>query len=208
MYGLMLLMGLRQEHNRPDRDEHITVLWDNIKEEGIDNFEKRSDGNINTKYDICSIMHYRQDDRALKGRDGRRLNSWVPKPMYNLNDLTCLREKDNKLTATDIEKINKYYRNECRARGLYCKSPNTSFSQSQFIYLLISLSIERQRKNCDPANNDNKCCHHVKCGLGEGDCDRDTDCAANLVCGRDNCRAGDRSMDCCESKTCFVSFRK
>ena len=129
MYGLILLMGLRQEHNRPDRDEHITVLWDNVKEEGIDNFEKRSDGNINTKYDICSIMHYRQDDRALKGRDGRRLNSWVPKSMYNLNDLKCLREKDNKLTATDIEKINKYYRNECRARGLYCycRSPSARY---------------------------------------------------------------------------------
>ena len=168
MYGLMLLMGLRQEHNRPDRDEHITVLWDNIKEEGIDNFEKRSDGNINTKYDICSIMHYRQDDRALKGRDGRRLNSWVPKSMYNLNDLKCLREKDNKLTATDIEKINKYYRNECRARGLYCycRSPSAkyifvnehqfvnssplcliraqSFFQSQFIY--SSPLIDRKAK--------------------------------------------------------------
>ena len=82
-----------------------------------------------------------------------------------------------------------------------------NLDQNQFIYSPPPhLSIEK--KNCDPANSDGRCCHRHKCGLGEGDCDRDTDCAANLVCGRDNCRAGDRSMDCCESIKSFVSSQK
>ena len=120
MMTLVLVMGLYHEHNRPDRDEHITVLWDNIKEDKKKYFEHEKYLNTFTKYDICSILHYKSTERAKKGTNGRRLNTWVPKPMYDLNDLKCLREKENKLTATDVEKINKYYRNECRARGLYC----------------------------------------------------------------------------------------
>ena len=36
---------------------------------------------------------------------------------------------------------------------------------------------------------DGSCCtSKTPCDLYGGDCDRDTDCAGNLVCGRDNCR--------------------
>ena len=40
------------------------------------------------------------------------------------------------------------------------------------------------------------------CPHGEGDCDDDTDCAATLVCGTDNCESGPRSLDCCTS-SCY-----
>ena len=37
---------------------------------------------------------------------------------------------------------------------------------------------------------------HAVCGVGEGDCDDDSECAGPLVCGTDNCPWGDAD-DCC-----------
>jgi len=55
---------------------------------------------------------------------------------------------------------------------------------------------------CDGGNS---CCVNGICGEGEGDCDSNSDCNSNLVCGKDNCKTGfpgDRSSfedtdDCC-----------
>ena len=67
---------------------------------------------------------------------------------------------------------------------------------------------------CSPADNDWTCCTAAApCAEGEvsgtysaqlsavsntqGDCDRDSECAGELVCGKDNCAAGHSAMDCC-----------
>merc|ERR1712079_393174 len=52
--------------------------------------------------------------------------------------------------------------------------------------------------SCEPSLNNWSCCNNsTPCGLGQGDCDYDSDCAGNLVCGYDNCAAGSPSLDCC-----------
>ena len=54
---------------------------------------------------------------------------------------------------------------------------------------------------CHPANNNQTCCTSSSpCGLREGDCDNDDECDGDLVCGDNNCAAGDSNMDCCTSK--------
>ena len=52
-----------------------------------------------------------------------------------------------------------------------------------------------------------QCCHrgHLgECGIGEGDCNDDIDCAGSLVCGKNNCgKTGglwDPEDDCCENR--------
>ena len=56
---------------------------------------------------------------------------------------------------------------------------------------------------CDATTNDWNCCTSSNpCAVGEGDCDTDSDCDANLVCGTDNCKSFDSawsssSFDCC-----------
>ena len=51
---------------------------------------------------------------------------------------------------------------------------------------------------CTGADN---CCgrNGYKCGLGEGDCDRNSDCIGDLVCGKNNCVGDgfDPTDDCC-----------
>ena len=38
-----------------------------------------------------------------------------------------------------------------------------------------------------------------QCGIGEGDCDNDTDCSGNLICGSKNCGANFHQLaDCCK----------
>ena len=55
--------------------------------------------------------------------------------------------------------------------------------------------------DCDPAFNDGSCCtSDSPCGLGEGDCDSDSDCAGDLTCGNDNCDptyGAESWLDCC-----------
>merc|ERR1719309_561783 len=44
-----------------------------------------------------------------------------------------------------------------------------------------------------------KCSSYNKCGVGEGDCDKDVDCDDGLTCGENNCRGNQFNSkdDCC-----------
>ena len=63
--------------------------------------------------------------------------------------------------------------------------------------------LEPTDGHCDTPYSGSYC---TNCNLGEGDCDKDSQCAGNLVCGSDNCgctagRNGWRdSADCCKGK--------
>jgi len=51
---------------------------------------------------------------------------------------------------------------------------------------------------CD--GGDSCCTEEFPCGEDEGDCDKDSDCAGDLVCGKDNCPSGETfedDDDCC-----------
>ena len=53
-----------------------------------------------------------------------------------------------------------------------------------------------KEKDCNPSKNDWHCCSASKpCVNGQGDCDKDSDCYGNLVCGDNNCGRG--KLDCC-----------
>ena len=48
---------------RPDRDQYIKILRDNVIPEKLDNFDKKADFEIDSlgqPYDYYSIMHYRK----------------------------------------------------------------------------------------------------------------------------------------------------
>jgi len=59
---------------------------------------------------------------------------------------------------------------------------------------------------CNPktwSHYDSSCCTvNNPCWIGEGDCDKDSECMDGLVCGKDNCEAGkgfDAKADCCHA---------
>ncbi|KAJ7385144.1 Meprin A subunit beta [Desmophyllum pertusum] len=54
-------LGFYHEQSRPDRDNHVTIMWDNIYESNKHNFKKYGTNTIDslgTAYDYGSIMHY------------------------------------------------------------------------------------------------------------------------------------------------------
>lgn len=58
--------------NHYDRDQYIQVIWDNINDDNLYNFDKVSSrlySNFGTDYDMFSIMHY---DPFSFSRNGRR----------------------------------------------------------------------------------------------------------------------------------------
>ena len=61
---------------------------------------------------------------------------------------------------------------------------------------------------CDGAILDWSCCSHDSpCGIGQGDCDSNIDCAGGLICGKDNCgpNSPHQSYDCCVENDLNIS---
>lgn len=59
VHEILHTAGLWHEQSREDRNEHVTILWENIKPDKTNNFERHiSDGIDIGQYDCNSIMHY------------------------------------------------------------------------------------------------------------------------------------------------------
>ncbi|XP_072024466.1 uncharacterized protein [Amphiura filiformis] len=61
MHELMHVLGFRHEHNRPDRDHHVVIYWENIAKSMDMNFKKYPYNSVDllgVQYDFGSIMHY------------------------------------------------------------------------------------------------------------------------------------------------------
>ena len=108
-----------------------------------------------------------------------------------------------------------------RIDNFWCKKTNHIPRNIDFFLLIESNS------GCDgklPGRDGEGCCTTSNtCEIGEGDCDSDSECTGNLVCGTDNCLSifghSPSDFDCCiEGKTldqffcislssiCYTSF--
>ncbi len=72
-------IGLWHEQSREDRDQFVTVNWNNIEPAQRHNFDQHiTDGDDVGGYDYGSIMHYGATAFGLVGADGRRMVTLVP----------------------------------------------------------------------------------------------------------------------------------
>ena len=59
---LYILIGFIHEHQRPDRDKYINVLWENVQEGHEEKLQKDDKFNMDEQkdfpYDFCSVTHY------------------------------------------------------------------------------------------------------------------------------------------------------
>lgn len=70
-HELMHAFGISHEQNRPDRDEFITLLWQNVQPSVRFNYSKVSIGGAShylNYYDFDSIMHYGSHSGAVAGK--------------------------------------------------------------------------------------------------------------------------------------------
>ncbi|XP_048102117.1 meprin A subunit beta-like isoform X5 [Alosa alosa] len=63
-HEMLHTLGFWHEQSRPDRDDHISILWNNIEEGKENNFEIKEYAEATTQgtaYDYESLMHYDKD---------------------------------------------------------------------------------------------------------------------------------------------------
>ena len=95
-------IGFYHEHNRPDRDDYIDIIYDNIWDGFKSQFYKHQPGQTNTLglgYDFQSVMHYRRTAASKNGSDTIR-----PKDP----SVTSI-GSSQQLTHLDIAKTNALY---------------------------------------------------------------------------------------------------
>ena len=61
VHEMLHAAGFWHEQSRPDRDQHVSILWENISPGREDNFARYSRAEVSTlslPYDTQSVMHY------------------------------------------------------------------------------------------------------------------------------------------------------
>ena len=109
-------IGLWHEHSRPDRDNYINVLYDNIMELQTDNFKKLNNEQFelvpDVGYDIESIMHFgpyafsKEDNGPPK--ETIRLREDAPLDYKNCTNLLAMGQRDQ-LSYLDKLRANRLY---------------------------------------------------------------------------------------------------
>ena len=76
------LFGLFHEHNRPDRDDYIHIVWKNVQKGKENQFEikyKNQSVSFNSPYDFGSLMQYPLDHHSKQAG----VPTMVPKIKYD-----------------------------------------------------------------------------------------------------------------------------
>ncbi|XP_073253925.1 zinc metalloproteinase nas-14-like [Porites lutea] len=110
-------LGYLHEQSRPDRDQYVTILKDNIKPGEEHNFFKYDNSlidSLGTRYDYESVMHYSQDAFSRNGLP----TILVKKEGYQ--DIIGQREG---LSLIDAEQANKLYKQCGVAGGVKATTP-------------------------------------------------------------------------------------
>ncbi|XP_022291140.2 zinc metalloproteinase nas-27-like [Crassostrea virginica] len=100
-------LGFYHEQARPDRDEYVTILSQNINPDKLRNFLiKPSSKTYSTLYDYGSIMHYR-DDAFAKSSGLKTIKAKQPDFERTMGQRTAL-------SFYDVKAMNYYYcQNKC-----------------------------------------------------------------------------------------------
>ncbi|KAI8485973.1 hypothetical protein Bbelb_362940 [Branchiostoma belcheri] len=100
-HELMHTVGFWHEHQRPDRDDYVTIMLNNVDPAFHPQFEKISGSStLDLPYDYGSIMHYGSHLNSINGRE-----TIVPKLPLNGVVLGAA----YRLSSLDVQKINKLY---------------------------------------------------------------------------------------------------
>lgn len=96
------LLGFTHEHQRPDRDEYITVLWNNIRPEAAGQYALLDTSLYDVSdyaYDYRSVMHYATSSGTV--------SAW--KKTYEIRDAAYDEQWPTYLSGTDRIKLRDIY---------------------------------------------------------------------------------------------------
>ncbi|XP_053178944.1 low choriolytic enzyme-like [Scomber japonicus] len=99
-HELIHALGFQHEQSRSDRDEHIEIIWENIKDGEEDQFEIVDTRNLDTPYDYDSVMQYKRDAFS---KNGQPTMIPIPDPDVPIGMAT-------EMSPNDILRVNRLYR--------------------------------------------------------------------------------------------------
>lgn len=102
-------LGWAHEHQHPQRDRYVEILFDNIPPRWHGHFQQLDLGNEGP-YDFGSIMHYYPSDFALPARRAIRARD-------RYRDLEARMGQRDHLPVTDLEEIRAVYGRAASSRG-------------------------------------------------------------------------------------------
>ena len=110
------VLGLEHEHTRPDRDQYIDILWENIDAEKRHNFDIAPTGSrMLGGYDYDSVMHYGPTNFSTNGQPTiipltGSVNSIGQRNAPSIGDLAAISD----LYSTDLGVVAKLYEQDGR----------------------------------------------------------------------------------------------
>uniref|UniRef100_A0A7N8WU55 Metalloendopeptidase n=1 Tax=Mastacembelus armatus TaxID=205130 RepID=A0A7N8WU55_9TELE len=121
------VIGFWHEHTRPDRDEHVSIIRDNIQPGQEYNFLKMEPGEVDSLgevYDFDSIMHYARNTFSR----GIFLDTILPR--YDVNGVRPPIGQRTRLSKGDIAQARKLYK--CSKCGDSLQDSSGNFSSPGF----------------------------------------------------------------------------
>ena len=110
VHEILHAAGMFHEQSRSDRDQYITINWDNIEEDNKFNFDMHnSDGRDIGNYDCSSIMHYGPKSWSKNGEPTIIINN-----LNNPNDNCESIGQRYELSPGDIIGVNTIYTRKAR----------------------------------------------------------------------------------------------
>lgn len=110
-HEMMHALGFFHEHARPDRDDHVTIHWDNIDPEKYINFNKATEiDSRGSPYDYESIMHYTSSAFAI--------NNQLPTISIKDTELNVVLGSASTMTDLDQQQLRLLYRCENSVRNV------------------------------------------------------------------------------------------
>ena len=111
LYGHVLhelghCIGLTHEHQRPDRNQYVRIIWEKILPEYQYNFDIRDNPLIREEdysYDFYSIMHYHSRGFSIDGSE-----TILPVNTDDLNEFLNTGQREE-LSSSDIQKVREIY---------------------------------------------------------------------------------------------------
>ncbi|CAN0268704.1 meprin A subunit alpha [Lampetra fluviatilis] len=134
-HEILHAVGFWHEQSRSDRDDYVTIHWDEILAGKENNFEKYPDDevdNLNTPYDYESVMHYAP--LSFNKQDG------VPTITANIPEFDNVIGQRLDFSGYDLLKLNRLYG---------CTSTTTLLDQCDFEEMNICGMIQDQQDTGD-----------------------------------------------------------
>ena len=117
-HEVMHSLGFKHEHERPDRDEYVTVLFENILPEQKYNYRIMKEwmwDDLGEEYDVHSVMHYSGRGNLTPEAAKKGLNSIV----FKGTNVPIPRQES--LSSGDIIQLAKRYEKYCDVESLVKK---------------------------------------------------------------------------------------